>query len=233
GRYAPPALRSGGGGGVHVVAGLLVLGDEIDATLMAILAREWLGEEDVDQLLQFLLGVLTGADGDHVGVVVLTGQARGVLVPHQGRADAAHLVGGDLLAVAGAADHHAQGSGVADHGLADVGAEGRVVVEGVVLVSAVVGDLVPLRPQCLHEPIFERETCVSGTYWDVHGFSFSVGSRYSTLWSTAAPRDRLTSMKPVTDVIASIPCSRRSASSPRGAGETTGSKYGVPSPKEI
>src|SRR5699024_9251137 len=164
---------------------------------------------------------------------VLTGQARGVLVPHQGRADAAHLVGGDLLAVAGAADHHAQGSGVADHGLADVGAEGRVVVEGVVLVSAVVGDLVPLRPQCLHEPVLELETGVISTDVDVHGFSFSLGSGSGQLRSTPSPRDRLTSKKPVTEVSASIPSSRRPASSPRGAGEPTGPKSAVPSPKEI
>ena len=47
---------------------------------------------------------LARADRDHVGVVVLAGQLRGGIGPHERGTDTDHLVGRDLLAVAGAAD---------------------------------------------------------------------------------------------------------------------------------
>src|SRR5690606_784141 len=125
-----------------VAAGGLVAGDEVDAALVALLAGERLGEEQVDERLELLLGVLARTHGDDVRVVVLTGQARSVLVPHERGTDPADLVRGDLLTVAGAADHDAERAGLGDDRLTHVGAEGRVVVDGVVLVGAVVGDLV-------------------------------------------------------------------------------------------
>src|SRR5699024_686126 len=166
GRYAPRASVGGRGGGGLVAAGALVQADEVDPALVALLARERLGEEQVDQRLELLLGVLARADGDDVGVVVLTGQAGRVLVPHQGGPHAGDLVRRDLLAVAGAADHDAERAGVRDHGLADVRAERRIVVQGVVLVGAVVGDLVPLLLQDRHQAVLELEAGVVGA--DVH-----------------------------------------------------------------
>src|SRR5699024_2249238 len=112
GRYAPRASVGGLGGGGPVAAGALVEADEVDPALVALLARERLGEEQVDQRLELLLGVLAGADGDDVGIVVLAGQAGRVLVPDQGGAHPGDLVRRDLLAVAGAADHDAERAGV-------------------------------------------------------------------------------------------------------------------------
>ena len=72
--------------------------------------------------------VLPGADRHHVGVVVLAGQLRGLDVPGQRRPHPGDLVRGDLLAVAGAADHHAEAARIGDHPGAGVQAERRVVV---------------------------------------------------------------------------------------------------------
>jgi hypothetical protein len=47
------------------------------------------------------------SDADHVGVVVLAAELRGVEVVRQRGPCAGHLVRGDLLAVAGATDHNA------------------------------------------------------------------------------------------------------------------------------
>src|SRR5690606_28639122 len=116
GRYGPPASARVGAGALilAVAAGGLVAGHQVDAALVALLAGERLGQEHVDQRLELLLGVLAGAHRDHVRIVVLAGQARGLLVPHQRGADALDLVRGDLLAVAGAADDDAEGAGLRD-----------------------------------------------------------------------------------------------------------------------
>src|SRR5699024_725091 len=129
GRYAPRASGGGLRGGRLVAAGALVEADAVDPTLVARLARERLGEEQVDQRLELLLRVLARAAGDDGAIVVLAGQAGRDLVPHQGGPHAGDLVCRDLLAVAGAADHDAERAGVRDHGLADVRAERRVVVQ--------------------------------------------------------------------------------------------------------
>ena len=75
---------------------------------------------------------------------MLTGELRGVDVPRQRGAGALHLVRGDLLAVAGAADHDTEAAGVGDDLLGGVDAERHVVVQRVVLVGADVDDLVTL-----------------------------------------------------------------------------------------
>ena len=62
----------------------------------------------VDEADRLLDGVLARADRDHVGVVVLAGEDRGVHAPDERGADAAHLVRGDLLAVARPAEHDAE-----------------------------------------------------------------------------------------------------------------------------
>ena len=48
---------------------------------------------------------------------MLAGQARGLDGPHEGGAHAIDLVGGDLLAVAGAAQDDAEAAGVRDDAL--------------------------------------------------------------------------------------------------------------------
>ena len=87
-------------------------------------------------------GVHAAADAHHLRVVVLAGQRRGLGAPRQSAAHAGHLVRGDLLAVARAADHDAEALGIGD-GLHRGGdAERRVVVLGVVGVGAAVDRLV-------------------------------------------------------------------------------------------
>ena len=90
------------------VARGLVLRELRDAAHVPLVAREGLGDERVDVADRLLDRVLAGADRDDVGVVVLAREDRGVHAPHEGRADALHLVRGDLLAVARSAEHDAE-----------------------------------------------------------------------------------------------------------------------------
>lgn len=78
--------------------------DFVDAALVAA-ALEVGGQEDIHQLKGHHGGRDGGAQGHHIGVVVLPGQARAHVVVEQGAADALHFVGGDGDADArGAAD---------------------------------------------------------------------------------------------------------------------------------
>ena len=90
-------------------------------------------------------GVHAAADADHLRVVVLAGQRRGLDAPRQRAAHAGHLVRGDLLAVARAADHDAEAVRVGDGLLRGRDAERRVVVLGVVGVGPAVDRLVAGR----------------------------------------------------------------------------------------
>src|SRR5690606_18890341 len=65
--------------------------------------------------------------GQDVGVVVLPAQPGGEQVVAQGGAHAVDLVGGDLLALAGAAEHDPALSLAVHDGAPDGGADGRVV----------------------------------------------------------------------------------------------------------
>ena len=85
------------------------------------------------------------ANRDDVGVVVLAAQLRRLEAPRERGTHAGDLVGGDLLAVAGAADDDAERPGLRDDGLGRREAERRVVVLGVVLERAVVDDVVAAR----------------------------------------------------------------------------------------
>jgi len=77
---------------------LCKLGNPANVTLIT---REWLRNEGVDEANGFLESVLTGTDGNDVGIVVLTSQLRSCLAPHQCRTNALDLVGGNLLAITG------------------------------------------------------------------------------------------------------------------------------------
>ena len=124
---------------------LLVLGEDVDAALVARRLRPRGGQERVDEGQCLVDGVHPAADADQLGVVVLAGQRRRLDAPRQGAARAGHLVGGDLLAVAGAADDDAEAVRVGDGPLRRRDAERRVVVLGVVGEGAAVDRLVAAR----------------------------------------------------------------------------------------
>jgi hypothetical protein len=96
-----------------------------------------------------------------------------VLARHAGRveavaqrgADAAHLVGGDLLALAGAAEHDADVGLAVAHAPRRRGTERRVV-DALGRVGAVVDDLVPLRAEPLDQVLLELIAGVIGTERD-------------------------------------------------------------------
>ena len=115
-----------------------------------------LGEADADD---------AGTDRQHVGVVVLAGHAGGVEAVAQRGAHAAHLVGGELLALAAAAEHDADvGVAVADRP-ADAGADRRVV-DRLGRVGALVVDHVALAEQHRDEVLLEFVAGVVGADGD-------------------------------------------------------------------
>ena len=140
---------------------------------MALLARERRRDEQVDEGRRLVERVLAGADRDHVRVVVLAREFRGRDAPDQGGADAAHLVRGDLLAVARTAEDDAErldaGLLVGDDRLRGADAERRVVVERLVLERTVVDDVVPLSGEVVLQLRGELEAGVVGRDVDAHG----------------------------------------------------------------
>ncbi len=86
------------------VTGLLVLGEDVDATLVPILVRPLGREEGVDDRERLFEGMHPAADTDQLGVVVLAGKLRGLDAPRQRAARTGDLVRGDLLAVTAAAE---------------------------------------------------------------------------------------------------------------------------------
>ena len=117
--------------------------------------------------------VLACADGDHVRVVVLARELRRGDAPHECGTDAAHLVRGDLLAVARSAEDDAERVDarllIAHHGLRGTDAEGRVVIERVVVDGTVIDDIVTLLGEVMHELRRELEAGVVGRDVDAHG----------------------------------------------------------------
>src|SRR6185503_2303382 len=90
-------IRRRAGGQRWQVAGLLVVGQHRDPAGVALLAGEGRGQEQVDEVGHLVEGVHPAPDRDHVRIVVLPGQDRGLLAPHQSSPHALHLVRGDLL----------------------------------------------------------------------------------------------------------------------------------------
>ncbi len=146
-----------------------------DAAYVPLVTTKRLRDEYVHQVKAVIQLVLAETDRDDVGVVVLTSQAGGVLVPHEGGAHAFNLVGGDLLTVAGSADHYAQATGIGNHTLTALDAEGRVVVQSVVLVGAVVDDLMPSGTEAVGQGVLELESCVVCGNVDAHGLIVPYG----------------------------------------------------------
>ena len=123
--------------------------DQIDAALMTA-AVELLGEEGVHQTHGLLGADHAGADGEHVGVVVVAGELHGVFLGGVHTADALHAVGGQGDAEAGAADEYAALRFAVGHGLGH-----RMAVHGVVAAlggeGAEVDDLVPQLAGVSHQ----------------------------------------------------------------------------------
>src|SRR5699024_7406278 len=121
----------------------------------------------------------------------------------QGAAGARHLVGGDLLAVAGAAQHDAEAAGIGDHLAGGVDTEGRVVVFRVVGVGAAVDHLVAGGRQVFGDDVLGLEAGVIRSQVDAHagdsatcrrardvrwrGTRWSQGRRPITMVPGAAP----------------------------------------------
>src|SRR5699024_12438316 len=135
------------------LAGAFVLGEDVDATLVTLGLGPGLVEERVDDREGLLTGVHAAADAHQLGVVVLAGQPGGLDAPGEGAARAGDLVGGDLLAVAGATQDDAEAAGVGDELAGRGDAESRVVVLRVVGVGATVDHLVPGGLQVLGDGV--------------------------------------------------------------------------------
>ena len=123
------------------------------------------GEEQCQDLLGQAGADHSAADTEHVGVVVLARHAGGVQVVAQRSAHAAHLVGGQLLALAAAADDDAVQRLAVAHRAPDRGADLRVV-DGLGAVRAQVEHVVPTCLQHTDEVLLEFVAGVVGANRD-------------------------------------------------------------------
>ena len=121
---------------------------------------------------QNLVGQPEGDDapphGEDVGVVVLARQPRGVEIVAERGADADHLIGSDLLALAGAAEHDAPVGGAGRHRAPDRRANRRIVDRDVA-VRAVIVDRMSEPCECRLEVLLQREPRMVGTNRNSHG----------------------------------------------------------------
>jgi hypothetical protein len=127
------------------------------------------GQECVDDGQRLGLRVHPAADADQLGVVVLTGQFRGLDAPGQRAPGAGDLVGRDLLAVARPAQHDAQAPRVGHRALRGGDAERRVVVLGVIVESAAIDRLVAALAKVLDDGLLEFVAGVIAAEVDAHG----------------------------------------------------------------
>jgi glyoxylase-like metal-dependent hydrolase (beta-lactamase superfamily II) len=126
------------------------------------------GEKRLDDLRRLGGGVHPSADSHHLRVVVFPGEPGGLGVPRQGGPAAGNLVGGDLLAVARAADHHAEAARVGHYPARGLDTPRRVVVVRIDDVGADVHHVVPQTAQALHQEGFELKASVIRTEIDAH-----------------------------------------------------------------
>lgn len=167
---------AGGGPGSGELAGGLVRGEHLDPAGVTFLTRVRGTEEDLDELRRLLEGVHPPADRHDVGVVVLTAESGGLLAPGERGTHALDLVGGDLLAVARAADHDAEAALVRGRPLRGTQAERRVVVLGVVDVGTAVHGLVAMGLEPLDEVVLEFEAGMVRAEVHAHGSSVACGA---------------------------------------------------------
>ena len=124
--------------------GALVLRQDVDAALVAFRTGPFLIQEGVYDFQCLLLGVHAATNADELGIVVLAGKAGGLGGPGQCTPGSLDLIGCNLLAIAGAAKHNAQGTRIIDGALCRFDAKGRVVILGIVGMGAAVNDFVCL-----------------------------------------------------------------------------------------
>ena len=109
----------------------------------------------------------TGADGHHVGVVMLTGHTGGHHIAQQRAADALDLVGGDGNTDAGGAKDDALVTFAACYGLG--GRSGKVgIVAAIQSISAEVDDFVTLLFQVGNHQILQFQCAVIATNRNFH-----------------------------------------------------------------
>ena len=119
------------------------------------------------------------AHGEHVGVVVLAGQARRIEIVAEGGARAVDLVGGDLLALAAPADDDPAIGLAGDDEPRDVGADRRIVGRRVAEGAAIV-HVVPEPDQRRDEVFLQRKARMVGPDRDAHkmdDYSWKLASR--------------------------------------------------------
>src|SRR6188472_695863 len=178
-RVCPSGMRRAGGGRQRrQLAGAFVVDQHADPAGVPLLLAEGRGQEHLHEARHLLDGVHPPADRDHLRVVVLAREDGRLLGPDERAADAGHLVGGHLLAVAGAADDHPQAAGLGGHGPGRPEAEDGIVVERVVDEGTVVHGLVAVLGQPGRQVGLEVETGVVAA--QVHAHPRSVGSAAPT-----------------------------------------------------
>jgi 23S rRNA (cytosine1962-C5)-methyltransferase len=126
------------------------------------------GQPDRQNLLGETQGDDASAHRQHVGVVVLARQPGSVQIVAQGRADAGHLIGGDLLALSAAAEHDAAVRTAFGDRASD-GETDRRVVDHRLAVRAVVGHVVAEPCERPLEVFLEKESGVISANRDAHG----------------------------------------------------------------
>lgn len=141
-------------------AGALVLGEDVDAALVALGAGPFLIEESVDDGECLFLGVHAATDANELSVVVLACKAGGLRGPREGTTSTLHLVRSDLLAVAGATEHDAERTRIVDGALGGVDAVCRVVILGIISVGTTVNNFVALVLQVFSNDVLRLEPCV-------------------------------------------------------------------------
>ena len=84
------------------IARFLIIGENIDATLVPLLLTPGLGDKRVHHFERFLFFMETSTEAHHARIIVLAGELSDVFIPDEGTADALNFVGSHLLTVAGA-----------------------------------------------------------------------------------------------------------------------------------
>jgi 23S rRNA (cytosine1962-C5)-methyltransferase len=115
-------------------------------------------------------------DSQHVGIVVLARQARRIEIVAQRGAHAGNLVGGHLFPLAAPADHDAAVGPAVDHVPRYVGANRRVINNGIAVSAAVVGHVSETLER-RDEMLLQREACMIRADGDAHGMRLYKGAK--------------------------------------------------------
>jgi hypothetical protein len=107
------------------------------------------------------------AHGQDIGVVVRPRHPRRVEIVAERRANAAYLVGGDLLPLTAPADDQTALRLTGGHGTSDLGADVRII-DRFPVVRATIVDLVTELPQHADEMLLQREAGVIGPDRNAH-----------------------------------------------------------------